>query len=156
MLKVDDFLQNYELSIYVNQYEAQKDEPEFKIIADPSQLKPKEEANDRSTEGPGDTQKSGELLFHPFVYPSKHFTLIRSKIGLILFLGDMDTDDDLIIVDDEEESSPAGKKRKLEENMEVTAKTPPNKKRKSVENQLMSKSGNEDFDEDDEDDIIEL
>ncbi|KAK6632657.1 hypothetical protein RUM43_013425 [Polyplax serrata] len=128
LLKVDDFLQNYELSIYVNQYEAQKDEPEFKIIADPSQLKPKEEANDRSTEGPGDTQKSS----------------------------DVDMDDDLIIVDDEEESSPAGKKRKLEENMEVMAKTPPNKKRKSVENQLMSKSGNEDFDEDDDDDIIEL
>lgn len=43
LLKVDDFLQNYELTVYVNHYEAPKDEPDFKIIADPSQLKPKEE-----------------------------------------------------------------------------------------------------------------
>ncbi|XP_026481713.1 SUMO-activating enzyme subunit 2-like, partial [Ctenocephalides felis] len=44
MLQVDDFLQNYELSITIHQYEPKKDEPEFQVLSDPSVLKPKESA----------------------------------------------------------------------------------------------------------------
>lgn len=44
ILKVDDFLQNYELSITISHYEAiEKDDPVFKLIGNPEDLKAKEE-----------------------------------------------------------------------------------------------------------------
>ena len=47
ILEVDDFFQCYKLTVFVNQYEAGKDEPEFKIVADPSQLQPKEAKDEK-------------------------------------------------------------------------------------------------------------
>lgn len=44
ILKVDDFLQNYELTVYVNQYEPkEKEDPLFKIVANVEDLKAKSE-----------------------------------------------------------------------------------------------------------------
>lgn len=41
ILKVDDFLQNYNLTIGINHYVAtEKDDPLFKVVADPEDLKP--------------------------------------------------------------------------------------------------------------------
>ncbi|XP_069701269.1 SUMO-activating enzyme subunit 2 [Periplaneta americana] len=55
ILKVDDFLQNYELTVTINQRLVPKDGPEFEVVADPSQLKPKEEAESSTTaNGAGD------------------------------------------------------------------------------------------------------
>ncbi|XP_065333370.1 SUMO-activating enzyme subunit 2-B [Cloeon dipterum] len=43
LLKCDDYLQNYELSLIIYHWEPKKDEPAFKIVANPDELKPKEE-----------------------------------------------------------------------------------------------------------------
>lgn len=41
ILKVDDFLQNYNLTIGINHYVAkEKDDPPYKVVADPNDLKP--------------------------------------------------------------------------------------------------------------------
>lgn len=48
ILKVDDFLQNYSLTVTIVQREAPKvkgESPDFIIAADPEDLKPKEENN---------------------------------------------------------------------------------------------------------------
>lgn len=46
ILKVDDFLQNYQLTIGINHYVAkEKDDPPYKIAADPEDLKAKEDTN---------------------------------------------------------------------------------------------------------------
>lgn len=46
ILKCDDFLQNYELTVAVNHYEAkEKDDPPYKIAANPEDLKAKDAAN---------------------------------------------------------------------------------------------------------------
>lgn len=43
ILKCDDFLQNYELTVAINQYEAvEKDDPPYKVVANPDELKAKE------------------------------------------------------------------------------------------------------------------
>jgi ubiquitin-like 1-activating enzyme E1 B len=46
ILKVDDFLQNYELTVNINHYEAKdKEDPPFKFIANPADLKTKQEGD---------------------------------------------------------------------------------------------------------------
>ncbi|XP_018571091.1 SUMO-activating enzyme subunit 2 [Anoplophora glabripennis] len=48
ILKCDDFLQNYELTVAINHYEAkEKDDPPYKVVANPEELKAKETANGR-------------------------------------------------------------------------------------------------------------
>lgn len=49
IIKADDFLQNYELTIAIHHFVAkEKDDPLYKIVADPEDLKAKpEEANGR-------------------------------------------------------------------------------------------------------------
>lgn len=45
-MKCDDFLQNYELTVAVNQYvPVEKDDPPYKVVANPEELKAKEEKN---------------------------------------------------------------------------------------------------------------
>jgi hypothetical protein len=53
ILKVDDFLQNYELSITVSHKEQEKDKPEYEIVADLDQLKPKAEEGTAETDNNG-------------------------------------------------------------------------------------------------------
>lgn len=43
LLKVDDFLQNYNLNVHVVHKDWEVNQPEFEVIADKEQLKPKEE-----------------------------------------------------------------------------------------------------------------
>lgn len=46
ILKCDDFLQNYELTVAINHYEPQeKDDPLYKVVANPDELKAKESIN---------------------------------------------------------------------------------------------------------------
>jgi len=54
LLKVDDFLQNYELSIIITHADAEHDKPLFEVIADPDTLKPKE--NDEKTSNDDNTE----------------------------------------------------------------------------------------------------
>ncbi|CAH0546939.1 unnamed protein product [Brassicogethes aeneus] len=56
ILKVDDFLQNYELTITITQYEKSKPEdPSFKVVGNPEEMKAKE-----STNGKENGQKEAE------------------------------------------------------------------------------------------------
>lgn len=60
ILKVDDFLQNYNLTISINHYEAkEKDDPVFKVIGNRDELKAKEEA----VENGKMVQQSAFLIF---------------------------------------------------------------------------------------------
>ncbi|KAH8338265.1 hypothetical protein KR074_011966 [Drosophila pseudoananassae] len=43
ILKCDDFFQNYELSIIISHFDSERDVAPFEVIADPNQLKPKEQ-----------------------------------------------------------------------------------------------------------------
>lgn len=46
ILKCDDFLQNYELTVAINQYEpVEKDDPPYKVVCNPEELKAKEDKN---------------------------------------------------------------------------------------------------------------
>ncbi|XP_057651651.1 SUMO-activating enzyme subunit 2 [Diorhabda carinulata] len=60
ILKCDDFLQNYELTVAVNHYEAkEKDDPPYKVVANPDELKAKENG-DAAGEKNGDDKKEAE------------------------------------------------------------------------------------------------
>lgn len=59
MLQVDDFLQNYELSITINHYESLKDEPEFQVISDPSVIKSKESVAASTSNGEEPSTSTG-------------------------------------------------------------------------------------------------
>ncbi|XP_074026893.1 ubiquitin-like activating enzyme 2 isoform X2 [Leptinotarsa decemlineata] len=91
ILKCDDFLQNYELTVAINHYEAKnKEDPSFKVVANPEDLKAKEPLNVESE------TKNG----------------VEAK--------DVDSDDDLMIMDDDQEDPPeedpqegSSKRRKL-------------------------------------------
>ncbi|XP_066992767.2 SUMO-activating enzyme subunit 2 isoform X2 [Anabrus simplex] len=61
ILKVDDFLQNYELNVTIVQRIAPKDGPDFEIVADPSQLKPKEDEPESSNGGADDDDDDDDL-----------------------------------------------------------------------------------------------
>ncbi|XP_055379748.1 SUMO-activating enzyme subunit 2 [Condylostylus longicornis] len=59
LLKVDDFLQNYELSVIITHADAERDKPLFEVIADPDTLKPKqEEKNGENSEAKSDNTES--------------------------------------------------------------------------------------------------
>ncbi|KAF2882494.1 hypothetical protein ILUMI_23678 [Ignelater luminosus] len=97
ILKVDDFLQNYNLTIGVNHYVAkEKDDPPYKVVADVDDLKPSVENGQQN----GSTESSEE----------KH-----SKMEVDGNAGD--DDDDLEIVDKPDEDDPqegtSSKRRKL-------------------------------------------
>ncbi|XP_060520679.1 SUMO-activating enzyme subunit 2 [Cylas formicarius] len=90
ILKCDDFLQNYELTVVVNMNDAnEKDDPPFKIIANPEDLKAKEDKNGLQNGLPANGPEN-----------------------------DDDDDDDLMIVDDEDishdpQEGSSRKKRRL-------------------------------------------
>lgn len=99
ILKVDDFLQNYELTVTINHYEPKaKDDPPYIINADPNELKAKEDAPASEVDG----KQNG-----------KNGTSDKK---------DDDDDDDICFMDesepaeiDEEEEGSTSKKRKIEE-----------------------------------------
>lgn len=104
ILKCDDFFQNYELSIIISHFDAERDENLFEVVADASQLKPKDEdqkeavkdkedepksAKKRSTNGEGDSKDDG---------PS---TSKRSRPNEVV---EEDDDDCLVIEEDEDQA----------------------------------------------------
>ncbi|XP_016971358.1 SUMO-activating enzyme subunit 2 [Drosophila rhopaloa] len=107
ILKCDDFFQNYELSIIISHFDAERDQTLFEVVADASQLKPKEEeqkkeaaeeeekeeeqktAKKRSANGEGDSKDDG---------PS------TSKRSRPTEVDDEDDDDCLVIEEDEDEA----------------------------------------------------
>lgn len=98
ILKADDFLQNYELTININQYQAQeKDDPTYKIVCDPDQLRAKEDDKVNGSNGVKKTDEDGQVELNK-----------KSKLE-----EDEDDDDDLCIV--ENEGASASKKMKMME-----------------------------------------
>ncbi|XP_017053395.1 SUMO-activating enzyme subunit 2 [Drosophila ficusphila] len=60
ILKCDDFFQNYELSIIISHFDAERDQPLFEVVADASQLKPKEEQKKEAEEERKDEPKTAK------------------------------------------------------------------------------------------------
>lgn len=56
ILKCDDFFQNYQLSIIISHFDSERDEALFDVIADPKQLKPKEQDKEESAAVPDETK----------------------------------------------------------------------------------------------------
>lgn len=93
ILKCDDFLQNYELTIAVNHYvPKEKEDPLYKIVANPEDLKPKEEELNGTQNGEESEPKKAEAM-------------------------QQDEEDDLMIVDEKVEEDPqegsSSKRRKI-------------------------------------------
>lgn len=89
ILKVDDFLQNYELTVNVNHYEAKaKDDPPFMVICNSDELKAKKDDVNGSDAGNGNSDQKME--YH--------------------------SDDDDLCVVEENECEPACKKMKIDDN----------------------------------------
>ncbi|CAG9859331.1 unnamed protein product [Phyllotreta striolata] len=99
ILKCDDFLQNYELSVAVNQYEAkEKDDPLYKIVANPDDLKAKESVNGGEKNG-NEEEKQAEsdqddLMVVEESDDPQEGSSKRRKLNPI-----EDNDDDLCIID---------------------------------------------------------
>ncbi|XP_017074125.1 SUMO-activating enzyme subunit 2 [Drosophila eugracilis] len=103
ILKCDDFFQNYELSIIISHFDAERDESLFEVVADAEQLKPKEEdkkndveeekeneqktAKKRAANGEGDSKDDG---------PS---TSKRSRPTEV----DEEDDDDCLVIEEDED-----------------------------------------------------
>ncbi|XP_055913186.1 SUMO-activating enzyme subunit 2 [Eupeodes corollae] len=89
LLKVDDFFQNYELSIIVMHMDAEREGPLFEVIADESQLKPQDEAAPEKTNG---TKRSVDDDADDGPSTSK-----KSRIEVV------DEDDDLCLIEDDDD-----------------------------------------------------
>lgn len=87
ILKCDDFFQNYELSIIIVHIDTERDEALFEVIADPNQLKPKDEPAEK-TNGNKDDMADG---------PS---TSKKARVNEIV--DEDDDDDDLCLIEDDE------------------------------------------------------
>uniref|UniRef100_A0A182F540 SUMO-activating enzyme subunit n=1 Tax=Anopheles albimanus TaxID=7167 RepID=A0A182F540_ANOAL len=93
VLKADDFLQNYELTITVLHKDPGREEAPFDIVADPDSLKPKELVEvDKVTEATDDQQPSTSSAQNGGPSHAK-----KARIAV------EDSDDDMYIVDDDEE-----------------------------------------------------
>ncbi|KAH8380566.1 hypothetical protein KR009_011490 [Drosophila setifemur] len=57
LLKCDDFFQNYELSIIISHFDAERDQALFEVKADAKQLQPKEEEQKKEDEPEQDVEK---------------------------------------------------------------------------------------------------
>lgn len=141
ILRVDDFFQNYELSITIVHKNAERDEPVFHIIADPDTLKPKV-----------DTEENNTAVEASEPQPSTS----NGTMSKITKVADNDDEDDVCIIDDVNEgatstsdsdiegnSSKGQEKRKIDEDEEG----PSSKK---------AKTQNTNNGDDDEDDVIEI
>lgn len=115
VLKVDDFHQNYELTVIVVHQKAEYDQSLFEVIADPSQLKA-EEAPTEKKETAEEPAKSDATAG-----PSGSSAPKAAKLDV-----PEDDDDDLCIIEDDADgpsssatdTSPKGFKRKSEEKPE--------------------------------------
>uniref|UniRef100_A0A182LUB3 SUMO-activating enzyme subunit n=1 Tax=Anopheles culicifacies TaxID=139723 RepID=A0A182LUB3_9DIPT len=95
ILKVDDFLQNYELSITVLHKDPGREEVPFEIVADPESLKPKEEESAPTAAPPVDDAQ-------PSTSKGLNGSSSNGKNTVAKQIED-DDDDDLCIVEEEED-----------------------------------------------------
>lgn len=122
ILKADDFLQNYELTVTIVHKDAGREEALFEVIADPDTLKPQEEEAKKEENG----KKDGEEEKKEEEPQSKKRKLEEME---------QDDDDDLCIVEEDgdegaeqQESVSQGEKRKIEDEP-----GPSTKKQKTIE-----------------------
>lgn len=94
LLKVDDFFQNYELSIIVLHMDAEREDPLFEVIADEEQLKPQEEVAVVSEKLNGSKRCMNDDEGPDDDGPS---TSKRSRIEVV------EEDDDLCLIEDDDE-----------------------------------------------------
>lgn len=121
ILKVDDFLQEYELTITIIQKDAERDEPLFEVIADPDTVKPESMETD---------EKKSPVKE---IVDESAGASTSSSNGNKVAVDDED-DDDLCIIDDDEEVAvvePSPKKRKI-----VEEEDGPSTKRAKVQDNL--------------------
>lgn len=134
ILKVDDFFQNYELTITIIHKTAERDDPKFEIVADKDVLKTAESVEEVKK------QKKEESLSQPQPGPSNGAS--SSSNGAKAYESD---EDDLIII---AESQPVSEKRKHSEEGEEES---PNCKRVRIEEPIASSSQTSTVEDDDED-----
>lgn len=133
LLKVDDFFQNYELSIIVMHMEAERDGPLFEVIADEDQLKPQEEPTVEKQNG---SKRSMDVDEDDGPSTSK-----KSRVEVV------DEDDDLCLIedDDDEVAVTAGenkdKPKEAENNGSSAASSSVATKRKPTQNDEDSNFG---------------
>ncbi|RZC41680.1 SUMO-activating enzyme subunit 2 [Asbolus verrucosus] len=97
ILKADDFLQSYELTININHYEAkEKDDPLFKFIANPAELKAKQDGVENGTAVKMDDDSKKESSNE----------------------NEDDDDNDLVFVDNDFPQASSSKRRKLNPSVE--------------------------------------
>lgn len=96
ILKVEDFLQNYELTVNINQYEAKdKEDPPFKVICDPEQLKAKEDnVKNGSKNGSSDKQADYQSDDDDLCFVEENEEVAAAKRMKL------DEDDDLIMIEE--------------------------------------------------------
>ncbi|XP_053673165.1 SUMO-activating enzyme subunit 2 [Anopheles nili] len=145
ILKADDFLQNYELSITILHKDPGREEAAFEIVADPDSLKPKEAESKPTAPVPDDAQ------------PSTSSGLNGSSNGKQQPANE-DDEDDLCIVEDDDDEKPSTSKGKpaaaaggsgVEKRKHVQeADEPASKKAKVSAHEV------DDDDDDDDDDLI--
>jgi ubiquitin-like 1-activating enzyme E1 B len=137
ILKVDDFFQNYELTITIIHKTAERDDPKFEIVADKDVLKTAESVEEVKK------QKEEESLSQPQPGPSNGASSSSNGEKSKAYESD---EDDLIIV----EPQPVAEKRKHSEDGEDES---PNCKRVRVEEPIASSSQASTI-VDDDDDLI--
>ncbi|KAJ8919651.1 hypothetical protein NQ315_006178 [Exocentrus adspersus] len=105
ILKCDDFLQNYELTVAVNQYEAkEKDDPLYKVVANKDELKAKEPANGKengvdNNQNDGNDESDDDLMLIEYDEedPQEGSSSKKRRINPPQ---DNDEDDDLCVIED--------------------------------------------------------
>ena len=123
ILKVDDFFQEYELTVTIIHKTAERDEPKFQVIADKDTLKP--------TEAPMVERKKEEP--QPSTSAQQSSSSSTSN-GVTTNVPD-DSDDDLMLVEDDEDViEPTAEKRKyFEATVDQDEDDSPTSKRARVE-----------------------
>ncbi|XP_035912802.1 SUMO-activating enzyme subunit 2 [Anopheles stephensi] len=99
ILKVDDFLQNYELSITVLHKDPGREEAPFEIVADAESLKPKEAEAESSAAAPGPSSAPADDAPQPSTSKGVNGSANGKNTA-----PNHDSDDDLCIVEEEEEN----------------------------------------------------
>ncbi|XP_043647816.1 SUMO-activating enzyme subunit 2 [Drosophila teissieri] len=105
ILKCDDFFQNYELSIIISHFDAERDENLFEVVADASQLKPKDEEQKKdAVESKEDEQKTAVKRSANGEGDSKDDGPSTSKRSRPTEVVEEDDDDCLVIEEDEDQA----------------------------------------------------
>uniref|UniRef100_A0A182NGP2 SUMO-activating enzyme subunit n=1 Tax=Anopheles dirus TaxID=7168 RepID=A0A182NGP2_9DIPT len=141
ILKADDFLQNYELSITVLHKEPGREEAPFEIVADPDTLKPKEEEEAAAS-------SSASAAFddaQPSTSKGLNGSSANGSKATVNEIED-DTDDLYIVEDDEEDGKPSGSKTVEKRKHTSDRDVEPTSKKAKISSQPPE-------DEDDDDDL---